>query len=139
MREDSATLVGTGLHDAADAVSPHKQPDRWPWPADTALDRARRVAQLYRVSLAAVDPERCETLDQQVARFGQGWAVPSVSTHEDDDLLTAELAADAVHVKTRTIYAWRQDGLPVVATPDGPRYRVRDIREFIAERRRRRT
>jgi hypothetical protein len=110
----------------------------WPWSADTTLDRARRVAQIYRHHLQQVAPEMCRQLDAQMAAHGQGWVSPSASTHEATDLLTADMAADEMRVARRTIYAWRARGLPVVQTPDGPRYRVSDLRAFVTAQRRRR-
>ncbi|MEU5258976.1 hypothetical protein [Amycolatopsis sp. NPDC021455] len=108
----------------------------WPWPADTVLERARRVAQIYRHHLLRVDPDVCADLDAAMAAMGQPWVVPSRSTYVDTDLLTADLAAAEMRVARRTIYAWREQGLRVIATPDGPRYRVDDLRQFVSERRR---
>lgn len=110
----------------------------WPWEADTTLDRARRVAQIYRHHLQQAAPDMCRQLDAQMAAHGQPWVIPAVSTHEPTDLLTTRLAADEMRVARRTIYAWREQGLKVVETPDGPRYRVSDLREFATDRRRRR-
>lgn len=110
----------------------------WPWPADTGLDRARRVAQWYRHALGERAPGVCEQIDEMARRFGQTWALPTTQVYVDDDLLTAELAADLMHVQRRTIYHWRERGLRVTSTPDGPRYRVRDLTEFDAHRRRKR-
>ncbi|WP_372663646.1 helix-turn-helix transcriptional regulator [Amycolatopsis kentuckyensis] len=114
------------------------RPGAWPWPADTTLDRARRVAQAYRQALEKAAPEECARLDAQMAAVGQTWALPVVSPHESLDLLTADLAAEEMRVARRTIYAWREKGLPVVETPDGPRYRVADLHEFLAAQRRHR-
>lgn len=116
----------------------NSRPGAWPWPADTTLDRRSRVAQAYRQALEKAAPEECARLDAQMAAVGQMWVLPSVSAHEPMDLLTAELAAEEMHIARRTIYAWREKGLPVVETPDGPRYRVADLHEFLAAQRRRR-
>lgn len=116
----------------------NSRPGTWPWQADTTLDRARRVAQAYRHALEKAAPEECTRLDAQMAAVGQTWVLPAVSTHEPMDLLPAELAAEEMRVARRTIYAWREKGLPVVETPDGPRYRVADLHEFLAAQRRRR-
>lgn len=111
----------------------------WPFPADTVLDRARRVAQIYRHALQQLDPEQCRALDAQMATLGQTWVAPTPSTHEPDDLLTTDLAADEMNVSRRTIYTWRDNGLPVIETADGPRYRVGDLHAHLAEKRRRRS
>lgn len=116
----------------------NSRPGTWPWQADTTLDRARRVAQAYRQALEKAAPEECARLDAQMAAVGQTWVLPAVSTYEPMDLLPAELAAEEMRVARRTIYSWREKGLPVVETPDGPRYRVADLHEFLAAQRRRR-
>lgn len=116
----------------------NRRPDAWPWPADTTLDRARRVAQAYRQALLKATPDECARLDAQMAAVGQAWVLPAANTHEPMDLLTADLAAEEMRVARRTIYAWREKGLPVVETPDGPRYRVADLHEYVTAQRRRR-
>jgi len=93
---------------------------------------------MYRHHLHRADPATCASLDAQLIAMGQPWVVPGASVHADDDLLTADLAADEMRVARRTIYAWRERGLPVVATPDGPRYRVGDLHRFVADQRRQR-
>lgn len=113
-------------------------PAPWPWPRDTPLERARRVVQFYRHALYDHAPAIGAQVDDLAERLGQTWAVPSVVHYADDDLLTAELAADVMHVEVRTIYAWRKRGLKVTQTPDGPRYRAGDLTEFDATRRRKR-
>ncbi|MET9262366.1 hypothetical protein [Amycolatopsis sp. NPDC004079] len=115
-----------------------REPEAWPWPADTVLDRSRRVAQAYRQALAKEAPEECSRMDAQMAAVGQAWVLPAASIHEPMDLLTADLAAEEMRVARRTIYAWREKGLPVTPTPDGPRYRVADLRAFETAQRRRR-
>jgi hypothetical protein len=114
------------------------QPKGWPYAADTTLDRARRVAQAFRHALEKAAPAECARLDAQMAAVGQTWVLPAVSTHEPMDLLTADLAAEEMRVARRTIYAWREKGLPVVETPDGPRYRVADLHDYLTAQRRRR-
>jgi hypothetical protein len=111
---------------------------KWPWPADSPLERRTRATQIYRHALETVAPEACAALDAQMIAAGQPWAVPNRDPYEPTDLLTAQLAADLLHVARRTIYSWRYKGLKVIETPDGPRYRVADLKAFVNERRRRR-
>lgn len=121
-------------------MSPRKRPpDPWPWPGDSVLDRARRVAREYRDALAATDPQRCAALDQRVVELGQPWIVPQPVTVGPDDLLTAEQLADYAQVGVRTINEWRRRGLEAVDTVDGPRYRPRDLIAWDTRRRERRT
>jgi hypothetical protein len=120
-------------------VSPRRrEPDRWPWPADTPLDRARRVAGAYRDALLEADPAGCAALDERAVALGQGWVVPQPATVALDDLLTAEQAAVYAQVGVRTLDEWRRRGLVAVTTADGVRYRPRDLHEFEANRRARR-
>lgn len=110
-------------------------PLAWPWPADTPLDRARRVASTYRAALEAISPEQCASLDAWAEDHGQGWVAPSPWPYADEDLLTLQEVADACHVELRTVYRWHQRGLPYVATPNGLRVRALDLFRFEHARR----
>ncbi|MCP2168120.1 helix-turn-helix domain-containing protein [Goodfellowiella coeruleoviolacea] len=115
-----------------------KAPDPWPWPEDSTLDRARRVAGQYRESLSKVDPDECARIDAAVIRLGQGWVVPQPVTADMDDLLTVDQAAEYAGVRLRTIDEWRRRGLVVVTTPDGVRVTPRALAEYQRSRRERR-
>jgi hypothetical protein len=120
-------------------MSPRRRiPDRWPWPHESTLERREHLGRLYRDALFESDPERCLELDADAQRFGQAWIVPQAAIHDRDDLLTAELLADWQGVQPRTIDLWVSRGLKVTPTPDGNRFRVADVNEFQAARRRRR-
>lgn len=112
--------------------------DPWPWPTDSVLERARRVAGFYRHALQDVDPQVCAALDRDASRLGQGWVVPSPSRFEPDDLLTTAEAAQEFHVSAATIRKWVHLGLTRTRTESGSRYRLRDLHEFDAARRKRR-
>lgn len=116
----------------SDATAP------WPWPGDSPLDRRSRVARTYREKLAEEAPEACATIDAAMRRLNQTWVLPKRTDIDLDALLTAEQAADFCDAQPRTIATWRDRGLKVTETPDGPRYQVRDILEYHAEMRRRR-
>lgn len=80
-------------------------------------------------------PVVCAELDAYMVRLGQGWVAPQANPYEDDDLLTTEQVADFWHVKPRTVAEeWRRNGLLAINTPDGLRYRYRDVLDFQAER-----
>ena len=64
----------------------------WPWPADSPLDRARRVARSYRELLLAQLPDACRALDEEMIRRGQGWVLPQVDPYDPSELLTADEA-----------------------------------------------
>jgi excisionase family DNA binding protein len=105
--------------------------DPWPFPADTALARARRVAQSYRSALQLVDPVGCQRLDEQMIRFGQRWVAPTVVVYGDDDWLTAEQVADYAGVRLSTAYEWRTRGLPSVRTNEGVRFQFAAVRAWL--------
>lgn len=119
-------------------MSPRRRPhDPWPWPQDSIVDRARRVAASYRHALADHAPTVCEQLDEQSRRLGQGWVLPA-PVYEDNDLLDTDLAADYLHVQPRTVDEYHRRGLRATSTVDGVRYRVGDLKEFVRDRRKRR-
>lgn len=78
----------------------------WPNPADTALDRARRVAGMYRAQLRAVAPNTCDTLDDTVAAFGETWLLDKPDIIDPDQELTTSEAAELVRVHPDTIRKW---------------------------------
>lgn len=110
----------------------------WPWPADTALDIARRLLQSYRAALAQRDPQACNQLDDQATALGQGWVRPTMEVWGDDDLLTTAEAAELAGVTVEVIRQWAKRGhLPRLTAPDGSRrWRAGDVRAHIAKTRR---
>jgi len=107
----------------------------WPWPADTTLDRSRRLAVMALEALRVADPAAARRLAAWATDRGQGWIVPSPWPYTDDDLLTVEQAAEACHIEVRTVYRWHQRGLAYVDTPDGLRVRAGDLVTFQRTRR----
>lgn len=103
----------------------------WPWD-DTPIKRRERVALSYRALLEKVDSAACAELDAEMLDYGQRWVLPQIATYQDDDLLTAELVADYRGVNVKTVYVWRQRGLPASETPDGLRFRFSDVRAWKA-------
>lgn len=115
--------------------------DLWPWPADTQLDRARRIAQSYRDALAQAAPEHCARLDDKARQFGQDWVAPDLVTVDVDELLPAAEVAKLVGVQRQTIYQWaHRKCIPAHRDPHSgqARYRVGDVFDHIAATRRRR-
>lgn len=113
-------------------------PSAWPWPADTPLDRSRRVAQSYREALRLSDPDTAAAIDRWAADHGQGWVVGSTWDYDEDRLLTFAEVADLASIELRTVYAWHQRGLPYTDTVDGLRVRAGDLTRWVQDRRRRR-
>ena len=115
--------------------------DPWPWPADTQLDRARRIAQSYREVLAAIAPDRCAQLDDRARACGQDWVTPQLVTVDVDELLPAGEVAKLAGVQRQTIYQWANRGfIPTHHPPNSTRarYRVGDVLNHVAATRRRR-
>src|SRR5213080_2797387 len=84
---------------------------RWPWPEDSTLDRARRIALFYRAELAAHAPEACDVLDRSARQFGEAWVVPQSATVDMEDEVTVEHAAELVGRTTAAIHKWiNRDG-----------------------------
>ncbi|WP_103344088.1 helix-turn-helix domain-containing protein [Amycolatopsis sp. CA-126428] len=112
-----------------------KRADPWPWPGDSPLDRARRIARTYREALLRADAEACGEVDGRCRELGQGWVTPRPMNFGHDDLLTMEEVADLCDVQPDTVRQWRRRGLPTVDTADGLRYRVADVLAYHAQRR----
>lgn len=98
----------------------------WPNPADTPLDRARRIAQMYRAHLAQVQPALAGRVDATCASFGETWMVETPDIVDGDSELTTAEAADLVQVDVRRIRDWAQAEHPEKpGTPLLPRFKMR--------------
>jgi hypothetical protein len=89
----------------------------WPWPADTALTRAKKVAQAYRAALGANNRALRDRLDAVMLDYGQSWVLDLVVPVSDDGLeewTTAE-AAEHVHETPHRIRTWATE-----TDPDDP-------------------
>ncbi|BAL87319.1 hypothetical protein AMIS_20990 [Actinoplanes missouriensis 431] len=99
---------------------------RWPNPADTALDRARRVAGMYRARLRALDVDACDELDATAAAFGEDWMLDKPDIVDPDRELTTAQAAELINVPVQRIRNWacldhpEQPGEPLL-----PRFKMR--------------
>jgi hypothetical protein len=78
----------------------------WPNPLDTPLDRARRIAGMYRSRLRALDTSACDILDDTAASFGETWMLEREETIGDDQDLTTTEAAQLACVSEDTIRKW---------------------------------
>lgn len=112
----------------------------WPFPGDTDVDKARRVARDYRGALADVAPDVCAQLDDAARRLGQAWVAPA---HADLDLeatLTPARLAEylAGEVTANQISQWgSRNKIPRRVDRDGHTvYRVRDVLDELARQRR---
>lgn len=78
----------------------------WPFPGDSPLDRAKRIAQSYRSMLYAADPDACEELDKRAQGLGEGWVVPSLITVDVDSWVTVNEAAELVGRDPFAVRRW---------------------------------
>lgn len=78
----------------------------WPFPNDTVLERARRVAQAYREHLNTVAPELCGTVDKTMLAFGQTWVLPMEDNYKSGDAISTSEAAELVGVSRNVIRQW---------------------------------
>lgn len=85
-----------------------KQPRRgtWPNPVDTPLDRARRIAGMYRARLRALNLDACDELDATAASFGETWMLERPDIVDPDRELTTVQAAELVNVQPARIRKW---------------------------------
>ena len=113
---------------------------RWPFPGDTPLVRARRVAIAYRHRLFEADRAGCDKLDVKIAEWGEMWAVPRLVTVDEHSVLGPAGAAEYLGVSTAEIRRLRLAGRLVGERVRGRwRYRVSDLHQLsVAVRRRKR-
>lgn len=78
----------------------------WPWPGDTQLDRARRVARSYREALLNHFPDDAMDLDEKFVAWGEIWVAPQRSEVDLEEWVTVDVAAQHVGLTPKAIYAW---------------------------------
>jgi hypothetical protein len=78
----------------------------WPNPLDTPLDRARRIAGMYRSRLRALDRGACDVLDETAVSFGETWMLERPDIVDPDQELTTAEAAALVRVHPDAIRRW---------------------------------
>jgi len=86
----------------------NRQPRRgiWPWPVDTPLDRARRIAGMYRARLKLLGPDSCTEADQLMRDYGETWMLDKPDIIEPEQELTTAQAAELVNVPVARIRKW---------------------------------
>lgn len=100
----------------------------WPFPGDSPVVRARRVAGAYRARLAQLDPEASAQLDELMAEWGQGWVIPRLIAYDPDAELSPEEAADLAQVDVATLRQLRRRGkLPGRRVGRSYVYRAADV------------
>lgn len=111
----------------------------WPWPGDTATDRARRIANTL---LTLLPPNERDTWATRAHALGETWLGAALLRWTNDDILTTTEAAELIHVSPSTIRKWHSEGerglAPRLPAHGRGRYRAGDVLDCAAARRRRR-
>lgn len=98
----------------------------WPNPVDTPLDRARRIAGMYRARLRALDATACDVLDETAASFGETWMLEKLDVVDPNSELTTAQAAELARVPIERIRKWACASNPEnPAEPLLPRFKMR--------------
>lgn len=82
----------------------------WPWPRDSRVGRLVRIIDQYREALQQVDPAACQSLDNRMRAWGQGW-VCNNEIVDVNEMASAKSIADRHPVSVWDIYNWERDGL----------------------------
>lgn len=78
----------------------------WPWPLDNEVDRARKVAMMYRERLRTLSRPACDQADEVAAGFGEDWMLAKPQRVEENQELTTVEAAQLVKVTVDKIRKW---------------------------------
>lgn len=112
---------------------------RWPFPGDTELDKARRIALGYREALLTADPATCAVLDAAAEELRQRWVTGTALLALDPDgWYPAVVIADALCIEPGRVRMWAQRD-KVEIRPDADRralYCLRDCQAQLAGSRR---
>lgn len=115
----------------------NNQPRRsaWPYPGDSPLARARRIAHMYRQQLRTLNRATADRLDDTAVSFGETWVIESAVIYQDDDLLDPRDAAAYLCVTTDAVRVLRARGRLTGHSVDGTwHYRFRDLRQLSEKR-----
>jgi hypothetical protein len=90
-------------------MKPRRPDVPWPFPGDSELDKARRVARDYRTELMRVDPELCARMDDAARRLGQDWVTPQLALVDANTVITVAEAAEYMCLSESAIRKWMKD------------------------------
>jgi len=99
----------------------------WPWPGDTPLERARRIANDLLALLSDADRHVAVVTARAV---GETWLGASLLRWTNDDVIAPSEAAGLVHATPAHLRSWVRMG---VLTRTGRGYRVQDVLDASAE------
>jgi hypothetical protein len=111
--------------------------DLWPFPEDTQLERARRIAQSYRSAVMTMDPEHCRRLDDRAVELGQAWVKPMETDVADlDEVMSPEQIGQLLSVMPGTVRKWGERGhIKNLGKARAPLFRLRDVIDYCARAR----
>ncbi len=93
----------------------------WPFPGDSSIVRARKVALAYRELAAQFAPaEKLSEMDARFRRWGEGWMSP-VDTFGPDDWVNAKQAGQLAGMSGANVHKLRRNG-EIRARYDGRKY-----------------
>jgi hypothetical protein len=105
---------------------PRQPPGRWPYPADDAATRARKVAMMYRAALGVNNWQLRDECDATAVGYGETWMLDRPDIVDPESEVTTAQAAELVNQTPRTIRDWaclehpEQPGTPLL-----PRFKMR--------------
>lgn len=104
---------------------------QWPFPEDSAVERARKVAIAYRTTLHELQPEACAKLDERMRYFNQSWVAGFADQWDENDLIPGREVAELLSVTPGAVRHYRLRGhLIGYRTTEGWYYRIADVRAF---------
>jgi hypothetical protein len=83
----------------------------WPFPQDTALDRARSIARSAIRALREVADDRADELEATAERFGESWVRPRPEPAGPEGLLSEAQLAARLGVRRSTVRNWVDRGV----------------------------
>jgi hypothetical protein len=118
-----------------DGLDEQDKRNPWPWPVDTPLDRARKIATMYRRHLLTAAPGVCASVDDTTRAFGETWLLDNEDIIDPQGELTTAEAAELVRVSVKRIREWAQATHPEDRSkPLLPRFKMRGKeRTYLAE------
>jgi hypothetical protein len=116
-------------------LNEQNQRNPWPWPVDTPLDRARKIATMYRRHLLTAAPGVCASVDDTTRAFGETWLLETEDIVDPQAELTTAQAAELAQVSIQRIREWACATHPEDRSkPLLPRFKMRGReRTYLAE------
>lgn len=82
--------------------------DEWPYPGDSPVARARRMALAYRAIAESVASSKTKDLDQRFRSWGETWVGEEPVELTDDDYVNAKVGAALIGITSHALSKLRQ-------------------------------